>query len=181
MPISALTGDGIDALAGSGRCPPCRATAASRPIACGHEDGAAQAWLYSHGEVLERVDTEENTEITVRLAPEDVQSRFERAHQRAKNPGPDEGRSLMTTIPVPTRAGTRQPAASAVLDGTSSRLAAAEWAAEVQENIESEDPEAVDPEMWHLLRLAASLDVEVGRRLSPQRERYQANGLKGRQ
>jgi hypothetical protein len=35
------------------------------------------AWLYSHGEVLNRTDDEEQTEITVRLAPEDVQ-RFER-------------------------------------------------------------------------------------------------------
>jgi hypothetical protein len=67
----------------------------------------------------------------------------------------------MTGIPVPTH----QEIVDlllAVLDGTSSRLAAAEWAAEVQENIESEDPEAVDPQMWHLLRLAASLDVKSG-------------------
>jgi hypothetical protein len=67
----------------------------------------------------------------------------------------------MSEVPVPTR----QEIANvleAVLDGTSSRLAAAEWAAEVQENIESEDSEAVDPEMWHLLRLTASLDVKSG-------------------
>jgi len=67
----------------------------------------------------------------------------------------------MTTIPVPTR----QEVVDlllAVLDGNSSRLAAAEWAAEMQENIESEDPEAVDPRMWHLLRLAATLDVKSG-------------------
>lgn len=67
----------------------------------------------------------------------------------------------MTTIPVPTREELVN-VLNAVLDGTSSRLAAAEWAAEVQENIESEDPEAVDPQMWHLLRLAASLDVKSG-------------------
>lgn len=67
----------------------------------------------------------------------------------------------MTGIPVPTRQEIVD-LLTAVLDGTSSRLAAAEWAAEVQENIESEDPEAVDPEMWHLLRLAASLDVKSG-------------------
>lgn len=67
----------------------------------------------------------------------------------------------MTTIPVPTRAEIVN-VLEAVLEGTSSRLAAAEWAAEVQENIESEDPEAVDPEMWHLLRLTASLDVKSG-------------------
>ena len=67
----------------------------------------------------------------------------------------------MTTIPVPTRTELID-LLRAVLDGTSSRLAAAEWAAEVQENIESEDSEAVDPQMWHLLRLAASLDVKSG-------------------
>lgn len=67
----------------------------------------------------------------------------------------------MTTIPVPTHEELVN-LLTAVLEGTSSRLAAAEWAAEVQENIESEDPEAVDPQMWHLLRLAASLDVKSG-------------------
>jgi hypothetical protein len=67
----------------------------------------------------------------------------------------------MTTIPVPTRTELIN-LLRAVLDGTSSRLAVAEWAAEVQENIESEDSEAVDPQMWHLLRLAASLDVKSG-------------------
>jgi len=67
----------------------------------------------------------------------------------------------MTTIPVPTHEELVN-LLNAVLEGTSSRLAAAEWAAEVQENIESEDPEAVDPQMWHLLRLAASLDVKSG-------------------
>lgn len=67
----------------------------------------------------------------------------------------------MTTVPVPTRQEVVD-LLRAVLDGSTSRLAAAEWAAEMQENIESEDPEAVDPRMWHLLRLAATLDVQSG-------------------
>jgi hypothetical protein len=50
----------------------------------------------------------------------------------------------------------------AVLDGTTSRTAAAEWASEVQDEIEDLDIDAVDPAMWHLLRLAASLDVKSG-------------------
>jgi hypothetical protein len=50
----------------------------------------------------------------------------------------------------------------AVLDGTTSRTAAAEWASEIQEEIEDLDTDAVDPEMWHLLRLTASLDVKSG-------------------
>ncbi len=67
----------------------------------------------------------------------------------------------MSTVPVPTLEEVVK-ILEAVLDGSSSRLAAAEWAAEMQENIESEDPEAVDPDMWHLLRLTASLDVKSG-------------------
>ncbi len=55
----------------------------------------------------------------------------------------------------------------AVLDGTTSRTAAAEWASEVQEEIEELDHDAVDPAMWHLLRLAASLDVKSGEAFSP--------------
>ena len=47
----------------------------------------------------------------------------------------------MSAVPVPTRQEVVN-VLEAVLDGTSSRLAAAEWAAEVQENIESEDSEA---------------------------------------
>jgi hypothetical protein len=50
----------------------------------------------------------------------------------------------------------------AVLDGTTSRTAAAEWASEVQEEIEELDTDAVDPDMWHLLRLTASVDVKTG-------------------
>jgi hypothetical protein len=50
----------------------------------------------------------------------------------------------------------------AVLEGSTSRTAAAEWASEVQAEIEELDHDAVDPEMWHLLRLAASLDVKSG-------------------
>jgi hypothetical protein len=67
----------------------------------------------------------------------------------------------MSEVPVPTRQEVVD-LLQAVLEGNTSRLVAAEWAAEVQDNIESEDPEAVDPEMWHLLRLAASLDVKSG-------------------
>ena len=50
----------------------------------------------------------------------------------------------------------------AVLDGSTSRTAAAEWASEVQEEIEELDSDAIEPGMWHLLRLTASLDVKSG-------------------
>ncbi|HVY98181.1 MAG TPA: hypothetical protein VHA35_01680 [Dongiaceae bacterium] len=67
----------------------------------------------------------------------------------------------MADVAVPTR---EEIVAllQAVLDGTTSRTAAAEWASEVQDEIEEEDSDAIDPEMWHLLRLAASLDVKSG-------------------
>ena len=41
------------------------------------EDGRAIAWLYSHGEVLDRADSEEAVQLRVRLAPAD-KARFER-------------------------------------------------------------------------------------------------------
>ena len=83
MPISALTGAGIDGLLAAVDA----RLAAQRRVETyrlGHDEGAAQAWLYSHGEVLERVDDEDVTEITVRLAPEDVQ-RFERQRSDKAN------------------------------------------------------------------------------------------------
>ena len=42
-----------------------------------HDQGSAAAWLYQHGEVLERRDEEGHSELTVRLSPEDTE-RFER-------------------------------------------------------------------------------------------------------
>jgi GTP-binding protein HflX len=84
MPISALTGAGIDQLLGAVD----QRLAAQRTVETyrlGHEEGAAQAWLYNHGEVLNRVDDEGYSDITVRLAPEDVQ-RFER-QRNGKMPG----------------------------------------------------------------------------------------------
>jgi hypothetical protein len=67
----------------------------------------------------------------------------------------------MAEVAVPTR-DEIVALLQAVLDGTTSRIAAAEWASEVQDEIEEEDRDAIDPEMWHLLRLAASLDVKSG-------------------
>ena len=41
------------------------------------EDGARLAWLYQHGEVVERSDSDTNVHVTVRLLPAD-KARFER-------------------------------------------------------------------------------------------------------
>jgi GTPase len=73
--VSALTGDGLDRL---------RAALDER-MAAGMEtveyrlspaDGAGIAWLYEHGEVLSREDTEEAVRLSVRLSPA-TRARFE--------------------------------------------------------------------------------------------------------
>ncbi len=74
--VSAITGDGLRALA----------LAIDARIAEGMdvvdydippEDGARLAWLYQHGEVVERSDSDTNVHVTVRLLPAD-KARFER-------------------------------------------------------------------------------------------------------
>ena len=74
--ISAITGDGLDRLR----------AAIDRTLVhameqvsyrLGVENGALLAWLYAHGEVVERVDQDEAIVLTVRLLPAD-RSRFER-------------------------------------------------------------------------------------------------------
>jgi len=67
----------------------------------------------------------------------------------------------MAEVAVPTR-DEIVALLQAVLDGSTSRTAAAEWASEIQDEIEELDREGVEPQMWHLLRLAASLDVKSG-------------------
>ncbi len=74
--VSAVTGEGLDALK----------SAIDARIAAGLDvieydlapaDGARLAWLYQHGEVVDRVDGEESIHVTVRLLPAD-RARFER-------------------------------------------------------------------------------------------------------
>jgi GTP-binding protein HflX len=76
--VSAMTGEGLAALAeaidariGGGM------EEADYTIA--HADGARLAWLYQHGEVLDREDADEAVLIKVRLLPAD-RARFERLH-----------------------------------------------------------------------------------------------------
>ncbi len=75
--VSAVTGEGLDALA----------AAIDGRIAAGMDvaeydippaDGARLAWLYQHGEVIERADDEAAIHVRVRLLPAD-RARFERA------------------------------------------------------------------------------------------------------
>ena len=74
--VSAVTGEGLPALA----------AAIDARIAAGMEladyaiapqDGARLAWLYQHGEVVDRHDADAAVHVTVRLLPAD-RARFER-------------------------------------------------------------------------------------------------------
>ena len=74
--VSAITGEGLDALK----------AAIDQRIAAGMEladydiapqDGARLAWLYQHGEVVDRRDADAAVHVTVRLLPAD-RARFER-------------------------------------------------------------------------------------------------------
>lgn len=82
MAISALTGDGCDELLAEieHRLAVRRSTQVYR---LGHDQGGAIAWLYQHGEVLQRQDEPDHSDLTVRLAPEDAE-RFERMHSTAR-------------------------------------------------------------------------------------------------
>jgi GTPase len=74
--ISALTGEGCDALLALVD----ERTANDRQvmdIRLGHEEGAAMAWLYSHGKVLSRRDEPDSTHLRVSLDAADA-ARFER-------------------------------------------------------------------------------------------------------
>ncbi|SEM60419.1 GTP-binding protein HflX [Sphingomonas gellani] len=71
-PISAMTGEGLDQL---------RSAVADR-LTSGHRryvvplaiaDGAAQAWLHAHGDVIGSTTTEDEVVIEVRLAPRDYE------------------------------------------------------------------------------------------------------------
>jgi GTP-binding protein HflX len=75
--VSALTGEGLDALRQllDERL---AAGLVTEHITLSTEDGASLAWLYEHGEVLERQDEDQAIRLAVRLAPADL-ARF---HQR---------------------------------------------------------------------------------------------------
>ncbi len=75
IPISALSGEGLDAL----RAAIDERLASAKEVASFElvpSDGAKLAWLYRHGEVLTREDEEEAIRVTVRMLPAD-RARFE--------------------------------------------------------------------------------------------------------
>jgi GTP-binding protein HflX len=73
--VSALTGEGLAALAGAIDKRIGEAMEITT-YAIPPSDGARLAWLYAHGEVVERHDEDEEISVTVRLLPAD-RSRFE--------------------------------------------------------------------------------------------------------
>ena len=72
MPISAITGEGIPALMAilDSRLSESRETI---DISLPHSDGATIAWLYQHGEVMDRRDDDDSVHMSVRLDSADVQ------------------------------------------------------------------------------------------------------------
>jgi len=71
VPLSAVTGEGCDALlALIDR----RLAESTRPVPLDVDlaDGAGIAWLYRHGEVLERYDDDESAHLLVNLRPDDL-------------------------------------------------------------------------------------------------------------
>jgi GTP-binding protein HflX len=83
--ISAATGEGCDRLVARID----RLLAESQTVAeieLPLRDGATLAWLYRHGEVLDRLDGDETTRLRVRLTPEDM-SRLDRQSPGARIPG----------------------------------------------------------------------------------------------
>jgi GTP-binding protein HflX len=86
--ISAISGEGCDRLIDmiESRL---RQTLFALTYRLPHEQGAAGAWLYEHGDVQERRDESEYYELTVRLSPEDSE-RFERRFGLAPVQDPNE-------------------------------------------------------------------------------------------
>ena len=81
--VSALTGAGCERLLQEVE----ERLARDRQVATyrlGHDRGGDIAWLYQHGEVLERHDDEEGASLTVRLSPDDRQ-RFEQGRAAMPN------------------------------------------------------------------------------------------------
>ncbi len=89
--ISAITGEGCDALVAI-----VEAKLGDRLLTVtyhlGHDQGAAAAWLYQHGEVAARRDEAEYSALTVRLAPEEVERFEQRFHVVAVGEAKEEAR-----------------------------------------------------------------------------------------
>ena len=72
IPVSAMTGEGLPALLAAIDA---KLAAGQQVVALGvaPEDGGSLAWLYRHGEVVERVDSEARITLKLRLSPENLE------------------------------------------------------------------------------------------------------------
>lgn len=70
LAVSAITGEGLDALRAA-LDERLSAGMVTAQVTVAQADGARLAWLYRHGEVLERVEEEGRVRLTVRLSPAD--------------------------------------------------------------------------------------------------------------
>ena len=86
VPLSAHTGEGVPALLAAIEARLASSRAVTE-VEVAPEDGATLAWLYRHGEVLERSDGPERILLKVRMAPADL-ARF---GQRRAPPAPAGG------------------------------------------------------------------------------------------
>ena len=77
IPVSAMTGEGMPALLAAIDA---RLAAGQQVVALGvaPEDGGSLAWLYRHGEVVERVDGETRITLRLRLSPENLERALRR-------------------------------------------------------------------------------------------------------
>lgn len=76
VPVSALTNEGLPALLAAIDARISAGMVLATYVLSG-ADGARIAWLYEHGEVLDRTDTDDGVTVQVRLLPSD-RARFER-------------------------------------------------------------------------------------------------------
>ena len=76
VPVSALTNEGLPALLAAIDARISAGMVLATYVLSG-ADGARIAWLYEHGEVLDRTDTDDGVRVQVRLLPSD-RARFER-------------------------------------------------------------------------------------------------------
>ena len=85
---SAISGEGLDALQAM-IADRLAARSALRRLTLSHAEGAALAWCYRHAEVLAREDTEDGTQLTLRLPPAELARAEKRFGPRLVSPPPE--------------------------------------------------------------------------------------------
>ena len=84
MAVSALTGEGLAALAGRFEADVTHDNI-SLALSLEASDGAGLAWAYRHAQVLERRDTGGQDRLSLRIHPQDVRHRFAKSLSQEKS------------------------------------------------------------------------------------------------